>query len=146
MMHHRRPRSIRGNKNFLCRHLTYRKCALLTFAFLVCFLLSNLPSPPKTENDTLWNRLAPQHDVEVKAHFIHRSPFREHPDVKYEAKVEAALREVERTAASGDRHKEKGPETIWQIMLGKDARVVNDRPADSVLFEQRNPGWEYRVF
>jgi hypothetical protein len=81
---------------------------------------------------------------EAPPQYFRRSAFRDHPDVEHEAKILAALKDIERMArkASGDGAKE----TIWQVML-KDGwdTTTNARGPDSISFEQRNPEWSYQV-
>lgn len=121
-----------------------RKLAIVLIIVVVYILLYHLPEPPKYENNTRGDRPPPEHEVESKPRFLHHSPFRENPDLEYEADIENALKEIERTAPPADR---ESREMLWQIMLGKksDQRDSAERSADSVLMEQQNPSWDYKV-
>lgn len=126
-----------------CPHFNRRKCAFLVIALLVYSLLYHLPGPPKTQNDTRADRPAPQYEVETKPRFLHHSQFRVHPDAEYERMVDKALKQIEwKTSVD---HGGYAREVIWQVMLSKDSDIVDYRNPDSLLFEQKNPGWEYKA-
>jgi hypothetical protein len=133
------------------RYRTYRRYAfLLIITTLIIFLFRHLPTSPRLteKNDRRAAGVLPttsEADVEeAPPQYFRPSAFREHPDVEYEAKILAALKDIERMArkTSGDGAKE----TIWQVML-KDGWDIttNARGPDSISFEQRNPEWAYQV-
>lgn len=130
-----------------------RRWALLLVAGLIYLLLYHLPDPPKFENNTRADRPPPEHDVEVKPRFLYQSPYRAQPDAKYEAQLDYALRRIEAAhrassssgGGSGGGDNDQASDTIWQIMLGNHEDLLEDRGADSVLFEEQNPDWTHRV-
>jgi len=82
--------------------------------------------------------------VDDRPRFLYRSTFRENPDSIYEQKLSEALRDIERQQVT--LHGPSGPaeEIIWQIILGKEPGA-EQRGADSLQFEEKNPEWKYKV-
>ena len=91
--------------------------------------------PPTTSNV--------EYDDEIKAHFYRPSKFREHPDIEFEAKLDAGLRAVEHKALEKEDVYIEADDVIWQITLGD---VVEDKSPESVALEERNADeWTYKV-
>ena len=113
------------------RSRTCRRYALLLIiTILIIFLFRHNATRLETDVE------------EARPQYFLPSPFREHPDFEYEAKISAALQDIERKARSVPTFEDGAKETIWQVML-KD--LASDRGSDSVSFEQENPGWAYQV-
>lgn len=120
---------------------SYRRYALLLLvAISVYFIVSHNLANSGKETHPNKEKQTPNHDLQAKARFLYRSPFRDHPDVEYEAELDAALRDLERKALLED-DRLQANDTVWQIMLGK----IMDMSDDSVAFEHQNAEWEYSV-
>ena len=117
--------------------LARRKWFFLPIALsIVMFLGYNVankdqqPTTPKVE-----------YDDQVKAHFVRPSSFRENPDVEFEAKLDAGLRDIERRAlANGETM--QADKVIWQITLGE----ILEKSPESAALEERNEDWTYKVW
>ena len=92
---------------------------------------------------SLHNHHAHSH-VDDRPRFLYRSTFRENPDTIYEQKLSEALSDLENQHTT--LHRPSGPaeEIIWQIILGKEPSA-EQRGADSLQFEEKNPDWKYKV-
>lgn len=117
----------------------YRKRIIaILLIVLTYFFIKHVPKPPKTQNNVSANRPPPQRDLDEHAHFLYRSPFREHPDLEYEAELEERLKAVERRVLAGEG--EGNTRTIWQIMPTR-----LDRTSDSMALEAWNSAWTFKV-
>ncbi|KAJ5226478.1 hypothetical protein N7468_007703 [Penicillium chermesinum] len=90
--------------------------------------LSSLKTGPSTDNGP---------------RYLHRSPFRERPNLDYEHRLSRALHDIEHREQSSHKSEET-PGTIWQIFLGQEP-TRELRGEDSLTFEERNSDWEYKV-
>jgi hypothetical protein len=141
-----RHRNLRSAiRNYKYHKRTFFIVAILLLA--IFYLFKSLPEPPTTQNKVAGDRPAPNHDVDARPHFLHRSPFRNNPDYAYESKLDLSLQLIEHLALqgeSGGRDDDTLIKKIWQISLQKASHPV-DRDLDSIQFEQRNPQWMYQV-
>ena len=125
------------------RPLYSRTVYLLLSVIIIFILIHNLPSPPATENDTRADRPPPKHTVEYTPRYLHHSPFRVDPNLEYESKLSAALRNIEHNVLVKNGGDDRAKDRIWQIMLEGFENAA--RTSDSMLFEQVNAEWEYTV-
>ncbi|PKS08610.1 hypothetical protein jhhlp_004996 [Lomentospora prolificans] len=112
---------------------------LLYHFFFISGPLSQINGPRPTSR-----KITPERDLDAQPHYIHRSEFRANPDVAYEEKLDNALLDLERrvladVGSGGVAHEKQ--RKLWQILLGPTAQ----RGADSMLFEEKNPEWDYTV-
>lgn len=124
--------------------MIYRWRALLILIAVSCLLLFRTPAPPPSENDTGAHRPPPQHYVETKPRFLHRSPFRQDPDLDYEYKLSEALKVLEQKTLEEDGSDFGMAKKIWQIML-QDGSITRGRNPYSVLFQEYNSEWPTTV-
>jgi len=109
---------------------------LVALVYLLCF---HFPSPPTWQNNTRADRKAPHHEVREKADFLYHSRFRKQPDLELEATLDEALVQIE-TIANALTKPDEPLRKIWQT-----AKSNKERTADSELWVDQNPGWEYEV-
>lgn len=122
-----------------CFRRRFLVLAVIALCYII-FLYAREPElPKKTQNFTAENKLAPEYEEEFPK-FLHTSPFRKDPDLEYEARLDAMLEEVERTALLENGGDYSAKDRIWQIMP-----EVKDRGPDSMMLESKNDGWEYTV-
>ncbi|BDD60767.1 hypothetical protein MPDQ_004670 [Monascus purpureus] len=133
---------------FSCNRWNSRRriLSLLVLVTVYCFLSSSLA--------TLYGRKAKNRihvhasqvtagsgaNEQVKPRFLSTSSARDHQHLEYEAKLDAAMQDLERRALAANGHIQAN-NTIWQIILGK----FTDMNPVSVEFERRNAGWEYSL-
>ena len=141
-----KPQSATGRLSLPLNRRSRRTLLLLVCVALAYFLLSSLHSLRERKKKPYVARPPPRYDVEAKPHFLYTSPFRENPDLEFEAKLEDALRRIENGVLSGSGRAEDGNnvDRIWQVMLQKRSSQVI-RKKESEQFEERNPEWKYTV-
>ncbi|KAJ5578758.1 uncharacterized protein N7459_007722 [Penicillium hispanicum] len=85
----------------------------------------------------------PDTHEEDRPHYLHHSMFRSDPDLKYEQQLSKALLDLEKQLLS---LQDVSPpqDTLWQILLGHEPSR-KQRGDDSIQFEEKNSGWEYRL-
>lgn len=110
----------------------------ICYIFFIYFPEPELPTK-RTQDFTSPSKLAPEYEEEFPK-FVHTSPFRKDPDFEYEARIDAMLQEVERTALAENGGDYSTRDRIWQIMP-----EVKDRGSDSKMLQDKNDGWEYTV-
>ncbi|KAJ5725059.1 uncharacterized protein N7483_006416 [Penicillium malachiteum] len=76
-------------------------------------------------------------------HYLHRSKFRTNPDMEYESHLSSAMRIIERKEQYiyGD---DEASDILWQMLL-EDKLTHENRGQDSLLMEERNAEWIYKV-
>ncbi|KAL5046537.1 hypothetical protein BDW71DRAFT_64401 [Aspergillus fruticulosus] len=121
---------------------------LLVFPFLL-FLLHALPPVfPRNHNRRIvGGKWLPDYKVNDVPRYLHRSPYREKPDVEFERRVREALKgiEVDNLATAGNGEDRLAEERIWQIRLGGNGDDNDERGKDSLAFTERNGEWEYTL-
>ncbi|KAJ5676512.1 uncharacterized protein N7477_002145, partial [Penicillium maclennaniae] len=104
-------------------------------AILVLFLLARgLPSLSSVET-----RVRDSHMGEDRPQYLYHSTFRDDPDLEYERNVSQAMRDLEKKQLALD--SEDTTNTLWQILLDPSVQ----RGEDSLLFEEKNPEWNYAL-
>ena len=114
-----------------------RRWALVSVALTIALIFGynaateGPPSTPKVE-----------YDDQLKAHFVRPSSFRENPDLEFEAKLDAGLREVQRRALAANGGSYEADNVIWQMNLGE----ILAKSPESIALQERNEGeWAYSV-
>ncbi|TKA74151.1 hypothetical protein B0A49_05000 [Cryomyces minteri] len=125
------------------RRLLQRRArtAVVLFVLLSLFYLYCPPFvPPDWTNDLRNGRPAPERHEKAKGDFTYHSRFRTHIDHDFEAQLERALTQIERTA---EPQGEVGIMKIWQTW--RNLVPPKDREKDMLLWAEFNPGWEYTL-
>ncbi|KAL6237851.1 hypothetical protein BDW75DRAFT_56511 [Aspergillus navahoensis] len=126
-----------------------RRLSFLLALLFLFFLLHTLPPVfPKNHNrHVVGGKWLPDYDVNEVPRYLHRSPYRERPDVEFERKVREALKDIEEdvlaTTKPGDAP--RAEERIWQIRLEGSGDDNEERGKDSLAFTETNGEWEYTL-
>ncbi|KAL4813519.1 hypothetical protein BDW67DRAFT_177818 [Aspergillus spinulosporus] len=124
----------------------------LSFLLVLLFLLFSLHALPpafsqRRNRRVVGGKWLPDYDVDEIPRYLHRSPYREKPDIEFERMVREALKGIEddtlATAGIGDER--LAEQRIWQIRLGPIGDGEDKRGEDSFAFTERNGEWEYTL-
>ncbi|KAL4971728.1 hypothetical protein BDW66DRAFT_164769 [Aspergillus desertorum] len=129
--------------------LARRRLLVLLVLLFLLFLLHTLPPifPRNCNRRVVDGKWLPDYDVDEIPRYLHRSPYREKPDVEFERKVREALEAIEEDvlAPAGNGDNRLAEERIWQIRLGGNSDGNDERGRDSLAFTARNGEWQYTL-
>ncbi|KAL4997437.1 hypothetical protein BDV10DRAFT_169636 [Aspergillus recurvatus] len=129
--------------------LARRRLSFLIVSLFLLFLLYALPPvfPESHDRRVVGGKWLPDYDVDEVPRYLHRSPYRERPDVEFERRVREALKAIEEdaSATAGNGGDPRAEERIWQIRLGDDGDDNDERGIDSLAFTESNGEWEYTL-
>jgi hypothetical protein len=138
-----RPASLQCFPPLLAR----RRLSFLIVLLFLLFLLHALPPvfSQRRNRRVVGGKWLPNYDVDELPRYLHRSPYREKPDIEFERRVREALEGIEKDAlaAAGIGDGRLAEQRIWQIRLGGDGD--DERGKDSLAFTEMNGEWEYAV-
>ncbi|KAL4772466.1 hypothetical protein BDW60DRAFT_222400 [Aspergillus nidulans var. acristatus] len=138
-----RPASLQSFPPLLAR----RRLSFLIVLLFLLFLLHALPPvfSQRRNRRVVGGKWLPDYNVDELPRYLHRSPYREKPDIGFERRVREALEGIEKDAlaAAGIGDGRLAEQRIWQIRLGGDGD--DERGKDSLAFTEMNGEWEYAL-
>lgn len=127
--------------------LARRRLSFLLVLLFFLFLLHALPPvfSQRRNRRVVGGKWLPDYDVNELPRYLHRSTYREKPDIEFEQRVREALKGIEEDApaVAGIGDDRLAEQRIWQIRLGGDSN--DEHGEDSLAFTERNSEWEYTV-